>query len=107
MLVRQIWSFAGASDRSDVNQFMIQPFVNFKLDRGWYLSSSPIAVANWKAKSGNRWTVPLGGGIGRVFKIGQQPVNMRLEAYGNVEVPEGGPDWATKFTFQFLFPQKN
>jgi hypothetical protein len=64
-------------------------------------------AANWEAKSSNRWTVPLGGGVGRVFKLGQQPVNMRLEAYSNVEIPQGGPDWVTKFTLQFLFPQKN
>lgn len=103
-LLRQIWSFAGASDRSDVSQFLVQPFLNYRLGGGWYLSSAPIITANWKASSGNKWTVPLGGGFGRVFKIGQQPVNMRAEAYGNVEKPRGGPDWATKFTFQFLFP---
>ena len=107
MLARQIWSFAGASDRSNVNQTVLQPFVNYKLSDGWYLSSSPVMAANWEAKSSNRWTVPLGGGVGRVFKLGQQPVNMRLEAYNNAEIPQGGPDWVTKFTFQLLFPQKN
>jgi hypothetical protein len=107
MLARQIWSFAGASDRSNVNQTVLQPFVNYKLSDGWYLSSSPVMAANWEAKKSNRWTVPLGGGVGRVFKLGQQPVNMRVEAYNNVEIPQGGPDWVTKFTFQLLFPQKN
>lgn len=107
MLARHLWSFAGASDRSSVNQSVLQPFVNYKLDQGWYLSSSPVMAANWEANSNNRWTVPLGGGVGRVFKIGQQPVNVRVEAYGNVLVPEGGPDWATKFTFQLLFPPKS
>ncbi len=107
ILARHLWSFAGASDRSNVNQTVLQPFVNYKLDQGWYLSSSPVMAANWEANSSNRWTVPLGGGVGRVFKIGEQPVNIRVEAYGNVLVPEGGPDWATKFTFQLLFPPKN
>ena len=33
-LTRQLWSFAGASDRSDVSQFMFQPFVNIPLRDG-------------------------------------------------------------------------
>ena len=31
MLVRQLWSFAGDGDRQDVNQTLIQPFVNYNL----------------------------------------------------------------------------
>jgi hypothetical protein len=103
-LVRQIWSFSGASDRSDVSQFMLQPFLNLQIGDGWYLSSSPVITANWNAESGNKWTVPVGGGAGRVFKIADQPVNVRLEAYANTEKPSGAPDWSSKFTFQFLFP---
>ena len=105
-LVRQIWSFAGAADRSDVSQFMLQPFVNLQLGGGWYLSTSPILTANWTASAGNKWTVPLGGGGGKILKLGQQPVNIRVEAYSNVEVPKGGPDWSAKFTFQLMFPTK-
>lgn len=105
-LLVQIWSFAGAADRSDVSQFLVQPFVNYQLSGGWYLSSAPIITANWEANSGNQWTVPIGGGGGKIFNIGQQPVNVRLEAYSNVEVPKGGPDWAAKFTFQLMFPTK-
>jgi hypothetical protein len=105
ILARQIWSFAGEKDRSSVSQMVLQPFVNYALSEGWYLSTSPIVVSNWKAKSKNRWTVPLGGGVGRVFKLGSQPVNLRAEAYGNVVKPDGAPDWQMKFTFQFLFPR--
>ena len=49
----------------------------------------------------------LGGGMGHVFRIGQQPLNVRVEAYKNVAVPQRGPGWNAKFTFQFLFPQSN
>ena len=50
-LVRQLWSFAGDSDRQDVSQLLIQPFVNYNMADGWYLSSSPIITANWEADS--------------------------------------------------------
>ena len=105
VLIRQLWSFAGDSDRADVNQLLIEPFVNYNLPGGWYLITDPIATANWNADSSQRWTVPLGGGIGKLFKIGKLPVNSRIEAYYNVEKPDGAPDWQASFQFQFLFPK--
>ena len=64
-----------------------------------------VLTANWQADSSNRWTVPVGGGVGRVFKIGDQAINSRLEAYYNVVAPDGSPDWNIVFTFAFLFPK--
>ncbi len=105
VLARQLWSIEGKSDREQVSQFLIQPFVNFNLDDGWFLFSDPSITANWKRSSDQRWTVPLGGGVGRLFKIGEQPINTRLGAFYNLEKPDNAPDWAVKFTFQLLFPK--
>jgi hypothetical protein len=106
-LVRQLWSFAGESDRPDVNQTLIEPFINYNLPKGWYLIADPIIIANWGAqKSSDRWTIPIGGGVGKLFKIGKQAINSRIEAYYNIEKPDdNGPDWQTVFMFQFLFPK--
>ena len=46
-----------------------------------------------------------GGGIGRVLKVGNQPINSRIEAYYNAVRPDGAPDWQISFTWQFLFPK--
>ena len=105
ILGRQLWSFAGDDDRGDVNQTLIEPFMNYNLDDGWFLITDLIITANWEADSGNVWTVPIGGGVGRVFKIGNQAINSRLEAYYNVESPDGAPDYSVSFTWQFLFPK--
>jgi len=105
-LVRQLWSFAGDSDRPDVNQTLIEPFLNYNLPQGWYLIADPIITANWSAKkSSDRWTIPIGGGVGKLFKIGNQPINSRIEAYYFIEKPNNAPDWQTVFMFQFLFPK--
>jgi hypothetical protein len=104
-LARQLWSFAGDDDRQDVSQLLIQPFVNYNMAGGWFLTSAPIITANWEADSDDTWLVPLGGGGGRVFKIGPQPVNMSLQAYYNVEKPQFGPDWSLRFTVALLFPK--
>jgi len=104
-LVRQLWSFAGDDDRSDVSQLLVEPFVNYNLDKGWYLITDMIITANWNADSGNRWTVPLGGGVGKLLKIGSQAINVRTEAYYNIAKPDSAPNWQWGFTVQFLFPK--
>src|SRR5438445_1044365 len=104
-LLNNQWSFAGWGDKA-VNAFLLQPFVNYNLPDGWYLTSSPILTADWKAdRAGDVWTVPLGGGVGKLFRIGKLPVNTQLAAYGNVAKPEFGPDWQLRFQIQFLFPK--
>jgi hypothetical protein len=104
-LVRQLWSFEGEDNRSDVNQTLIEPFVNYNLEKGWYLITDMVITANWYADSENRWTVPLGGGVGKLLKIGSQAINVRTEAYYNVVKPDSAPDWQWGFTVQFLFPK--
>jgi hypothetical protein len=104
-LVNQVWSFAGQSDREYVNQMLIQPFVNYNLPEGWYLTFSPIITANWEAPSDDQWTVPLGGGVGKVFKIGDQMMNASMQTYYNVVSPDFGPEWTLRFQLTFVFPR--
>jgi len=81
-LARQLWSVKGPSNRTDVSQFLLQPFVNYNMEEGWYLTSSPVITANWLASS-NKWAVPIGAGIGKIFRIGDQPMNGQLRAVAN------------------------
>jgi len=103
-LFSNVWSFAGSGDQ-DVNLFTWQYFINYNLPNKWYLTSAPIITANWEADSDNTWTVPFGGGIGKIFNIGKQPMNGQISAYYNVEKPEFGPDWQLRIQLQFLFPK--
>jgi hypothetical protein len=105
ILGRQLWSFAGDSDRAEVNQFLLEPFVNYNLENGWYLVTDMVMTANWDAPSGQVWTVPLGGGAGKLFKAGKQAMNVRGEVYYNVVRPDAGPEWQWGFTVQLLFPK--
>jgi len=103
-LVNNVWSYAG--DGNDVNTMLVQPFVNYNLPNKWYLVTAPIITANWKAPSDNRWLVPVGGGFGKIFKVGRQPLNASLQAYYDIERPEGAPRWQLRFQVQLLFPTK-
>lgn len=103
-LFSNIWSAAGHGNH-DVSLFTLQYFINYILKEGWYLTSSPFITANWKADSGNKWTIPFGGGVGKVFRIGKNAFNMQFGAYYNAERPDNKPDWQVRFQLQFLFPK--
>lgn len=104
-LANNLWSYAGDDDRKDVNQFLLQYFINYNLPEGWYISSAPIITANWKADSGNTWTIPFGAGVGKILRIGKQPINAQVQAFYNVAKPDNGSDWALRLQLQFLFPK--
>lgn len=102
-LVSNLWSVGSGAD---INLFTLQPFINYNLDDGWYLVTAPIITANWEADSDNRWTVPIGGGFGKIFKIGDQPINAQLSLYNNVETPDNlGAEWQVRTQIQFMFPK--
>jgi hypothetical protein len=105
-LVNNVWSVAGDSSRLDVNQMTLQYFINYNLQKGWFLSMSPVITANWEADSPNRWTVPFGGGVGRIMRLGFQPVNLSLQFYGNPVRPAGTSPWGMRMQIAFLYPKK-
>jgi len=103
-LVANVWSYAGSDDQ-DVKFFFSQPFINYNLSQGWYLTSSPIITANWEANSGQKWTVPVGGGFGKIFRIGPQPMNAQIQGFYHAEKPDPLGDWSMRVQLQFLFPK--
>jgi len=74
----------------------------------WSGDLAAIALAmpgNWEAESGEQWTVPIGGGVGKIMKWGKLPVNGQISAYNNIESPVNGADWQFRIQLQFLFPK--
>jgi len=108
VLANQQWSIGDAAPSQRVNAMLIQPFINYNLPEGWYLTTSPIITANWEAfgdNSSDRWVIPIGGGFGKIVKIGGPPLNFNLAGYYNVVSPEQGPDWQLRFQVALLFPK--
>src|SRR5215813_7037469 len=77
VLVNNQWSVGGAPGRPSVNFFTAQYFFNYNFPggHGWYFTTSPLIIADWTAAPGQQWTVPVGGGFGRLFKVGDQPIS--------------------------------
>ncbi len=98
-------SFAGGGNYPDIDLTTLEYFAYWNIGRGWSLGTSPINTANWEATSDEIWTVPVGGGIGKVIMNGRMPINFKLEAYHYIEQPATGAEWALLFEIQFLLPK--
>ena len=106
VLLNNQWSVGGNPLLPAVNTFLAQPFVNYNMAHGWYLTTAPVITSNWLAASGQQWTVPVGGGFGRVFRVGDQPVNASVSGYYNAIRPTGTADWQLRVQVSLLYPEK-
>ena len=105
-LSNNIWSFAGNEGRPRVNQFLTQYFVNRNMEHGWFLTTSPIITANWRAPNNNQWLVPFGGGFGKITRFFDQPMVWQMNAYYNAIHPQDlpYPKWQVRLQVALLFP---
>jgi hypothetical protein len=104
LLANNVWSFAGDADADEVNKGLIQYFIVRQLGNGWYANSAPIMTVDWTAPAGQKWTVPVGAGGGKLLFVGRLPVNIQSQAYYYVAKADGGPDWQLRFQVQVLLP---
>lgn len=104
LLANNVWSFAGSSDRADVNKGLAQYFIVRQFGNGWYVNSAPIITVNWNAGDGQKWIVPFGLGGGKLVFAGKLPINTQIGAFYNVVKPDIGPDWQFRAQVQVLLP---
>lgn len=105
ILASQIWSIAGQVNRPDISAALFQPFFNYNLKGGWALATTPIITANWTAAQ-NKWSVPLGGGVARTFKLGDQLMSLSALYYTYVTRPLTTPQTNLKISWSLLYPIK-
>lgn len=105
--IDNLWTFAGDNDRKDVNLLTLQPFINFVVPGtgGLLLTSTPVIIADWETST-NRWTVPLGGGAGYLFRVSDFSFLATLQGFWNALRGEFSPDWTMQITLQAIFPKK-
>lgn len=105
MIANQQWSYAGDGARDPVSLLQLQPSLSYILRHGWLLVCGPLISADWTEPGGQKWAVPVGGGVGRVFSVGKQRMSLQLEAYANPIRPDDGPRSLILLTGTFLFPR--
>ncbi|AMJ55305.1 MULTISPECIES: hypothetical protein [Stenotrophomonas] len=104
-LLNHVWSIGGHDAREDVSNTAMQPFFSRSLRDGWSFTLSSESSYNWEANSSDRWTVPLGGSVSKVLRIGKRPVSVGGGYYYNVERPTLASRWTARLTITLVFPE--
>lgn len=93
-LVQYQRSFAGDSDRANVESATLQPFIIHNLSKGWYLRST--AIWTFDLKNDTHY-IPIGFGGGKVWKSGTNILNVFVEPQWTVERKGDGVPQFTLF----------
>ncbi len=64
VLAQQFNSFAGDSNRQDINKMLFQPVVTKIFKKGYFANFSPIMVFDWE---NDAYNIPIGFNVGRAF----------------------------------------
>ena len=88
---------------SDTALTNIQPVIAYQLGGGWSLSAGDLQFSyDWE---NSRWlSVPVGIQLGKVAKLGDQPVRFAINPQYNLKNDRGLGEWSVAFTFTTLFP---
>ena len=103
------WSVGGNPSRADVSFTNIQYFLYYAPpwdpQAQWRIGMSPNITINWTAR-GDKVTVPVGLGIGRMFSIGLLPVRVDIEAEYAVIHPDdkAGSRWDVRLYVTPVLP---
>ncbi|MGB5405248.1 MAG: hypothetical protein WBN08_02700 [Thiogranum sp.] len=102
-LAQHYWSYAGDSDRSDVNLTNLQYFYYYSITPTINIGAAPNIIANWEQRGDDRFTVPVGLGINTTVNFGKVPVRFGLEFHKSVIKPDDvpGSDYDIRF---FIIP---
>ena len=94
-------SFAGNSDRDNVNLGAFQPFAMLQIGHGTYLRAAPIWSYNFE---NDDYNIPLGVGVGQVIKKEKTVYNVFVEPQFSVaHEGSGQPLWQLFFGFNMQF----
>lgn len=88
-LANHIWSFAGDSDRSDISNTFIQPFVAYTWPNAWTASMQSESNYNWKTE---KWSIPVNFSATKLVKFGRLPVGLQASVGYWLETPDSGPE---------------
>jgi hypothetical protein len=96
-----VFSIAGDPGSS----FYLQPFVNYNFGGGWYFTTAPTITAAWNLPpqtgvTSAQWTVPIGGGFGKLQRFGKLPINFNAQVFWDAVRPSVLPSAPWTFRLQ-------
>jgi hypothetical protein len=106
MLANQIWSFAGDSDRREVNATFLQPFLSYTTHGATTVTVNTESTYDWVTR---QWTVPVNVQLAQLFRPKQtglpMPIQVQLGYRYYFAKPAGGPSQGLRFSLVALLPR--
>jgi hypothetical protein len=100
-LFDNVWSFAGSGEK--INEFSFQYQAVYLLPKDWFFITNWTMEADWEASDGDKWTVPIGGGFGKQFKLGGRQFQAYGQAGYNAVRPDGASSWRAIAALTLVF----
>jgi hypothetical protein len=101
-LANHLWSFAGDSNRGDINRTFLQPFLNYTTPGAAAFFLNSESAYDWEAEE---WTVPINFGVSQLTSIDEQRIQIGGGLRYWVEAPRKGPEgWGARINITLLFP---
>jgi hypothetical protein len=110
-LAQNLWAGSQSSlPGQHVDELTIEPFVFYNMPGGWFATYRPLITADWTVDAHNRWTVPIGGGFGRVFPVGDTVMDIHAQGFYNGLTPPAAGitnvgKWTALLVVHFLLPK--
>ena len=100
---QNLFSFAGETEREDLQVSIMQPLLNYSLPDKWSIGVSEMNITyDWDKSD---WTVlPLGIKLAKLVKVSQMPVQFAGAYEYNFADDYVAPEWTVSFTVKLLFP---
>ena len=106
ILITQMFSIGGDPAKPAISTLFMQPFLNYNLKGAWslFFGSSGITDNMTASTAQGKWTVPIGVGVTKTFKLGGQPMQLGVQYFGNVVRPVNAPYGTVRLNWALLFP---
>ena len=92
---------AGSGGR-DVSATFLQPFVTYTTPDAWSFTLQAEATYDWERDDSS---VPIGAFVGKLFKLGGQPIQVNAGPRYYVSHFDNGPKgWGARLSIVLLFP---
>jgi len=102
ILANHLWSYAGSSDRSEINATYLQPFLTYTNKNHTSFSVNSESSYDWRSY---QWTAPIHAMVSQLLRVGGMPISVQAGYRYYVDAPTNGPEWGLRFQVTFLFPK--
>ena len=88
----------------NTNETSVKVFFSYRLGNGWQFVANPEITYDWEAQSGEKLSLPIGGGISKTTRFGRMPLKLAFEIHNYIASADRfAPKWLLTFSITPVF----